>query len=53
MNERQGVPEAVGGANLSELERSVIAEMIEAFDAARNGGATARQAKVVGETSNE
>jgi hypothetical protein len=43
MNERQRVHEAVGGANMSELERSVIAETIEAFEATHDLGAAARR----------
>jgi len=45
MSERERVHEAVDGADLTELERSVIAETIEAFDAARNGGAAATRAE--------
>jgi hypothetical protein len=45
MNEWERAHEVIGGANSSELERSVIAETIEAFDATRNGGVTARRAE--------
>ena len=45
MNERERAYEAVGAAKLSELERSVLAETIEASDATSNGGAAAGRAQ--------
>ena len=45
MYEQQRVHEAVGRANSSELERSVIAETMEAFDANRNRSAAGRRAE--------
>jgi hypothetical protein len=46
MNERgRAHGELAGGTHLSQLERSVIAETIEAFDPTRNGRATARRAE--------
>jgi hypothetical protein len=44
MYEQQRVHESGGRADLSELERSVIAETMEAFDANRNRGAAGRRA---------
>jgi hypothetical protein len=45
MNERgRAHGELAGGTHLSQLERSVIAETIEAFDPTRNGRATAERA---------
>jgi hypothetical protein len=45
MYEQQPVHEAGGRADLSELERSVIAETMEAFDANRSRGAAGRRAE--------
>jgi hypothetical protein len=43
MDGRERAPvEWRGGADSNQLERSVIAETVEAFDATRNGRATAK-----------